>query len=251
MHLLVGRPLGAVLRRFRFTLWPTLFTVPALAILLGLGLWQIDRLHWKTELIANFDARVSAAAVPPPQQVTDTAEWRFRKVRLDGVFLHEKEVLITGKPFEGTAGFHVVTPLRLADGRVILVNRGWVPEKLRQRARRPESLPAGRVTLEGLVRADRRRGYFVPDNEPGNEVWLYVDTAEIARHRGLDAVAGYVVDALRGPGPYSLPIGASDRITVRNEHLQYAITWFLLAATLLAVYLVYHYRRPRGDGDAA
>ena len=236
-----------MLHRFRFTLWPTVFTIPVLAVLLGLGVWQLDRLEWKSALIATFDARVSAAPVAPPETVTDIEEWRFRKLLLEGEFLHEKEVMVTGKPFEGTAGFHVITPMRLDDGRTVLVNRGWVPEKLRNRADRPASLPAGRVVLEGLLREDRRRGYFVPDNEPANEVWMYVDTAEMARHRALGPVAGYVIDALREPGPYRLPIGASDRITVRNEHLQYAVTWFLLALTLVAVYLAYHYRRTGND----
>jgi len=111
-------------RRFRPTLWPTVFTIPALIVLVGLGLWQVDRLQWKTALIETFEARVAEAPAPPPQAVDDIEPWRYRRIQLRGVFQHEKEFLITGKTFEGTAGFHVITPMLLEDDRIILVNRG-------------------------------------------------------------------------------------------------------------------------------
>lgn len=234
-------------RRFRPTLWPTVFTVPALAVLIGLGSWQIDRMQWKTELIDRFESRVAAPVVDAPDAVNDWDAWRFRRVQMTGVFQHEKELMITGKPFEGTAGFHVITPLLLEDGRIILVNRGWIPEKNRDRATRPKSLTQGLVTVEGILRQDKRRGRFVPDNEPQNEVWLYVDTDEMASHREIVPVAGYYVDAIRPPGPYKLPIGATTDISVRNEHLQYAMTWYLLACALVGVYFFYHYRRPEDE----
>lgn len=229
--------------RFRPELRTTAATIPAFAILIGLGVWQLDRLAWKTALIETFETRVAAAPAPPPAAIGDIEEWQFRRLRLEGEFLHDKEVQVTGKPFEGTAGFHVVAPLLLADGRTVLVNRGWVPESRRLPESRRETLVPGPVAVEGILREDRRRGYFVPDNEPEGEVWLYIDTAEIAARRGLGPVAPYYVDALRPPGPYTLPIGASDRIAVRNEHLQYAMTWFLLAAALAGVYIAYHLRR--------
>lgn len=234
-------------RRFRPTLLPTLFTIPALIFLIGLGGWQVDRMRWKSDLISIFETRMAESPVTPPLVVDDMERWRYRRLQMTGVFQHDKEVLLTGRPFEGTAGFHVITPLLLEDNRIVLVNRGWVPEKLRDRATRQETLLPGLVSFQGILREDRRRGSFVPDNEPGNEVWLYVDTAEIARHREIIPVAPYYVDAIREPGPYVLPIGATTTIGVRNEHLQYAITWFLLAAALLVIYVIYHYQRPEPD----
>jgi surfeit locus 1 family protein len=231
-------------RRFRPTLWPTLFTIPAMIVLVGLGSWQIDRLQWKSELIATFEARMAQTPVAPPETIDDMAQWRYRLLQLDGVFQHDKEIQMTGRPFEGTAGFHVITPLILENSRVVLINRGWVPEKLRDPKTRVESLVRGLVSFQGILREDWRRGSFVPDNEPRNEVWLYVDTAQMARHRKVFPVAPYYVEAIRAPGPYVLPIGANIKITVRNEHLQYALTWFLLAGTLLVIYVIYHYQRP-------
>ena len=233
----------------RFQLWPTLFTVPAILLMISLGIWQLQRLAWKTDLIEIFDARVAAPAVTPPLAVDDFEEWRFRRVLLEGVFLHDKEAQRTGQPFNGTAGFHVLTPFRLAaDGRVILVNRGWVPSDRREPAKRPETLIEGPVELIGIIRQDRQRGYFVPANEPEDEIWMTVDVAEIAAARGLEGMANYYVDALRPDGPRELPIGATTTITVRNEHLQYAVTWFLLAITLAVIFVLYH-RPSKPDGE--
>lgn len=234
-------------RRFRPTLWPTLFTIPALLVLVGLGSWQIERLQWKSQLVETFDARIALEPAAAPVAIDDMNKWRYRRIRLDGVFQHDKEILMTGRTFEGSAGFHVLTPMLLKDDRVVIVNRGWVPEKLRSRDKRPETLVDGLVTVMGILREDKRRGAFVPDNEPRNEVWLYVDTNEMASHREIVPVAPYYIDAIRDPGPYVLPIGATASITVRNEHLQYAMTWFLLAGTLLVIYVIYHYRRPEDE----
>ena len=237
-------------RRFRPTFWPTLFTVPALMVLVGLGAWQVERLNWKNSLVETFDSRIAMAPVEAPTTIENMDEWRYRRVELVGVFQHGKEIVMTGRPFEGSAGFHVLTPFLLGDDRIIIVNRGWVPEKLRAREKRPETLVEGLVTVLGIIREDRRRGAFVPDNEPHNEVWLYVDTDQMASHRDIVPVAPYYVDAIRDPGPYTLPIGASAEIAVRNEHLQYAVTWFLLAGTLLVIYVIYHFRRPEDEAGS-
>lgn len=242
-------------RRFRPTLWPTLFTIPALIVLIGLGAWQIERLQWKNALIETFDARMALPAVDAPERIASMADWTYRRVKLVGVYQHQKEILLTGRTFEGNAGFHVLTPLLLSDDRIIMVNRGWIPEKFRDQAKRADTLVEGLVTIEGIVREDKRRGTFVPDNEPENEIWLYVDTHQMAAHREIVPVADYYVDAIRPPGPYSLPIGASTELSVRNEHLQYAVTWFLLAGTLLVIYVIFHLRRPEdpapdGSGTA-
>jgi surfeit locus 1 family protein len=231
---------------FRPRLWPTVFTIPAVLAMLGLGAWQLDRLAWKTALIDSFESRVTQPPVAPPATVGDIEAWRFRHVRATGRFLNDKEIHLTGRPFEGNAGFHVVTPLVVDGGPTVLVNRGWVPMDRRSPQARPETLPAGTVTVDGIVRQAGQKGYFVPENEPGREIWFTVEPAQVAAHLGIGPVADYYIDALRPAGrPTELPIGAVATITVRNEHLQYAITWFLLAATLIAIYVVWHRQMDR------
>jgi len=233
-------------RRFRPTLWATVFTVLAVAFMLGLCYWQIERLVWKTGIIEQFESRVSQPAVALPDELGDIEDWRYRRVRLEGVYLHDKELLITGKPFEGNAGFHLITPMKLTDGRTVLVNRGWIQLKSQGPVDTAPMHVEGVQIVEGLIREDRRKGYFVPANEPQNEVWLYVDTAEMAAARDLGPVLPYYVDRLRDPGPLTMPIGADSRIHVRNEHLSYAVTWALLALTLIVIYVIFHLK-PEDD----
>lgn len=235
---------------FRPRIWPTLFSVPAVLVMLGLGVWQLDRLAWKTELIDSFNARVASEPVAPSASVDDIGEWRFRRVAAMGHFLHDKEIQITGKPFKGTAGFHVVTPFVVEDGPVVFVNRGWVPADRRRPEARPETLIEGPVRIDGLIREAGLKGRFVPDNEPQNDVWFVVEPVPLAAHLGIEGpVANYSIDVLRpSPRPTELPIGAAGEIAVRNEHLQYAITWFLLAATLIVVYVVWHIQADKAAG---
>lgn len=235
---------------FRPRLWPTVFTIPAIVMMLGLAVWQLERLAWKTALIDTFEARVSATPVTPPSNVDDLKEWQFRHVRASGHFLNDKELQLTGKLFEGTAGFHVVTPFVVDGGPTVLVNRGWVPQDRRRADARPETLPKGTVTLDGIVRQAGLKGYFVPDNEPGHDIWFTIEPDQMARHLGIGPVANYYIDALRASvKPTELPIGADAVIHVRNEHLQYAITWFLLALTLIVVYVVWHVQAERKDQE--
>ena len=227
---------------FRPRLWPTLFSVPAVLVMLGLGVWQLDRLAWKTNLIDTFTDRVDGVPVAPPMAVDAITDWRFRRVGATGRFLHDKEVQITGKPFKGTAGFHVITPFVVENGPTIFVNRGWVPATRRRPEARPETLIEGPVRIEGLIREAGLKGQFVPDNEPANDVWFVIEPEPMAAYLGIEGpIANYSIDVLRPSArPTELPIGAASEITVRNEHLQYAITWFLLAGTLVVVYVVWH-----------
>lgn len=235
---------------FRPRLWPTLFTVPAVLVMLGLGVWQLDRLAWKTAEIDSFESRVAAAPVAPPAAIDDPDAWKYRRVRATGRFLNDKEVQLTGRPFEGNAGFHVLTPFVVDGGPTVLVNRGWVPLDRRRPEARPETLPAGTVTVDGIVRVAGRKGYFVPDNEPARDIWFTVEPPQIAAHLGIGPVTNYYVDALRpSEKPTELPIGAVATIQVRNEHLQYALTWFLLAATLAVVYVLWHRQIDRKERE--
>ena len=244
------------MRHFGFqpTLWPTLFTVPALVVILALGFWQLQRLQEKLAVIEAFEARVTAPAVAPPPAGAPVAEIEFQRVSATGRYLVDKEVLILGRPFDGNTGFHVVVPFALDDGRVILINRGWIPEKFGPLPRRPARLapPRDSVTVNGLVHVVRPKGRFVPDNEPGRDMWFTITPSEIGAAKGLDAVATYYIDRLRPtPRDRQLPIGASTEVSVRNDHLQYAITWFSFAISLAVIYVLYHRRRSREEAAAA
>ena len=236
---------------FRPRLWPTLISLPMIVVMLGLGTWQLQRMAWKEGLIDRLESRMMAPAIPAPGPGADIEEIEFRRVTATGEWLHQFEMPLIGRPEKGTVGYHVVTPLRTEEGRVLLVNRGWIPDDRKDAARRPESQPTGTVTVEGIVRRAGLRNSFTPDNEPGRGMWFYVDVPQMAAFAGADGVPDYYIDELRREAGPQLPIGADPMIGLRNEHLQYAITWFAMAFGLIVVYVMWHRRAEREDRDAA
>jgi surfeit locus 1 family protein len=241
--------------RWRSLLAPGLAALVALAILLGLGTWQLQRLAWKEDLIRQVDtrARGEPGAIVPPSEWPrwQAAADEFRRVRLTGVFLHEHETpvhgLASGQRGAPEQGFYLMTPLRTADGAVIMVNRGFVPTGLRDPAARPGSQPPGEVTVTGLVRAPEARTWFTPNDAPAQNSWFTRDPAAIAASRGLASAAPFYVEADATPNPGGWPRGGQFRLEIPNNHLQYALTWFGIALTLVGVFAAFARRRLRPE----
>jgi len=226
---------------FRPFLWLTVFSVPALGVLLALGFWQLDRLAWKTALIDTFHERASATPIMPPEQAAPLAGLEFHNLRLSGYFLHDREVYLTGKTYEGNAGFHVVTPFKSDSGALLLVNRGWVSEAYREPEKRPFSVTDSHVDIRAILRLPQKKGYFVPENEAERGFWFTLRPDEIAAHLGLSgAITSYYADQIREGEVLTLPIAATMNIDVRNTHLNYALTWFGIALSLVGVYIAFH-----------
>ncbi|MEX2454194.1 MAG: SURF1 family protein [Rhodospirillaceae bacterium] len=223
----------------------TVCAVPALMLLVGLGVWQLQRLEWKEALIAERTASLSRPSVEVSAVPADGWQsYDLHRVTLSGRFLHDRTIEIVNRSLKGRPGVHVVTPLALADGRgTVLVDRGWAPPA---RDRRPGEMryPEGDVTLDGILRAGGRPNPWFPDNEPENRIWFYADPSAMAAALGLEDARPYIVEA--GPGDVagaSYPVGGQTVVSIANNHLQYALTWFGLAGTLIAIYVLYHVRR--------
>lgn len=230
--------------------WPTLLAVAGVAVLVGLGIWQLQRMQWKDGLMARIAERAKA---PPKtlgeilalRRATDDVE--YHRVRLDGAFRHEREAhyfTVIG----GETGWRVVTPFVTSDA-IVLVDRGFVPDRLKEPDTRRDGRIAGRLTLTGLVRAPGRRGLFTPANEPDRNNWFWRDLEGMARTlldlAERERLAPFFVEAEAGDIPGGWPRGGVTRLELPNRHLEYAVTWFALAATLGGVYLVFARSRLR------
>nr|WP_218647607.1 SURF1 family protein [Sphingobium lactosutens] len=209
-------------------------TLIALLLFFGfsaLGAWQVHRLAWKRDLIARVDARIHAAPVPAPKSATKADE--YRRVTVGGVFLHDKAALVQASTVRGP-GFWVLTPLRHDDGAITLVNRGFVPSR-----KAAYDKPQGVTRVIGLARLTEPDGGFLRSNDPSRDRWYSRDVAAITKARGLgENVAPYFIDAGAGPSPSRFPVGGLTVVSFPNNHLQYAITWFALAAMTVGAYMV-------------
>jgi surfeit locus 1 family protein len=214
-------------------------------LLAGLGIWQIERLHEKEALIANVERGLSAPPVPLGDALANgatNAEWRH--VRVTGHFLHDKELYIFSRGPLGAVGVDIVTPMVLADGGTVLIDRGFVPEALHQSATRQAAQVTGEVSLTGVLRLSREPGLFTPAPNAETRLWFVKDVPSMAKVAGL-TVPPIVVEADATPNPGGWPLGGQTRVEFPNDHLQYAVTWFGLALALMGVYLFYHRSRGR------
>ncbi|MBW9113264.1 SURF1 family protein [Rhizobium cauense] len=212
--------------------------VSLIVALTSLGVWQVERLSWKKDLIARVDQRVHAEPVPAPTR----AEWNdvsrakdeYRHVMAQGTLQNDRETLIYASTALG-AGYWVITPLSLADGTSLLINRGFVPTDRRDPKTRSEGQVSTPVKITGLLRISEPRGTLLKSNDPNSDRWYSRDVAAIAEHRNIALVAPYFIDADATVNPGALPVGGLTQIAFPNNHLVYAITWFVLAAMVAAL----------------
>ena len=227
---------------FRPLLWPSIFSVIIFAILFSFGTWQVKRLFWKEALIERYTTQSQSNPIKNPSKL-DSSINEFKSVEFTGSFLHKNEIYITGKTYEGNAGFHVITPFELNNNKIILINRGWVSEGYRNPEKRKFSLVEGQILIKGIIRYPQKKGYFVPENDGKNGFWFTIKPNEIINFLNLTSnkvINNYYIDALRQGEKLTLPIGVTGKPKLRNQHLSYAVTWYGLALSLLFVYFSYH-----------
>jgi surfeit locus 1 family protein len=229
---------------FRPLFWPTLFTAPAVLLLLALGFWQVERLFWKRDLITQRQAAVAAAPVAAPLNLDEALGMEFRRVIDAGVFLNNKEIYLGATSEAGRQGYQVLTPLLEPGGRAVFVNRGFIPAELKDPANRVAGQIAGTVRVQGLLRLPpvETPAWFLPDNRPDLNYWFWVDLPAMSAADKLDRVAPFYIDADATPNPGGWPKGGVTRLALPNDHLQYAITWFSLAIALIVIYVLFHRR---------
>jgi surfeit locus 1 family protein len=229
----------------RTLLVPASATLGALAILIGLGVWQIERKQWKEGLIAALQQRLAAAPIELPPQASwsglDRAEMEFRRVHFRAEFSDGEEALVftAGSTLRsGTSGpgYWVFAPVTVQDGNVV-VDRGFAPETAKQPAAHAPPLSA--IDIVGVLRWPDRRSFFTPADDPARNLWFVRDPAAIAASKGWGDVAPFYVEQEAPTPPSGLPVPGKLEPNLPNNHLQYAITWFGLAAVLAGMFGAY------------
>lgn len=218
----------------------------AFVTLISLGNWQVRRLHWKEALLASVEQQLQAPPITLAEaEALPRSEIEYRPIEVTGRFEHDRERHFFAT-YQGQSGYYVYTPLRLADGRAIFVNRGFVPFDMKDAATRQEGQVTGAVTVTGLARdrLDEKPSFAVPENDIAQNIFYWKDIDAMAQSTGLspDEVVPFFIDADDAPNPGGLPVGGVTRISFPNDHLQYAVTWYGLAAVLAVIVGLLAYR---------
>jgi surfeit locus 1 family protein len=226
----------------------TVVTAVCLAILIGLGVWQLERKTWKENLIATVNARISQ----PPQALPPSGRWanltpaadEYARVAFAAEFLEGQEAFAytagsSLRPDVEGQGFWVFAPARLPGGDVILINRGFVPKDRKNAGTRAQGKPQGRVDIVGYMRWPEHRGPFTPDDDVKNNVWYVRDPKAMAAAHHWAVTAPFYIDQELPVPPGGLPKPGKIEVKLPNNHWQYALTWFGLALALAGVYGVW------------
>jgi cytochrome oxidase assembly protein ShyY1 len=232
-------------------LLPAAFAAAAFAILIALGVWQLQRKAWKEGLIADLAERTAAPPSPiPPRrawpQLGPTDEFRRVSGRVE--FMPGRE----GRVYSGGGGlredikrpgYFVFAPARLADGAVVVINRGHVEHPNPDASLKPLALPTMPIDIMGTLRWPEPPGRFVSPYSEQQDLWLVRDHRAMAERYGWGEVAPFYVE-MESPAPAGgVPSPGRLQVKLRNDHLGYAITWFGLAGALLAVFGLWAVRR--------
>jgi surfeit locus 1 family protein len=214
--------------------------VPLFALLVGLGIWQLERLQWKLNLIAEIAHNMHAPAISLDQALKlGVAGAQYRRVALNGHFDNAKENYLYTTGPKGRPAYHLLTPLLIDGGGAVIVDRGYIPLVLHDPASRPGSESAGNVNVVGILRTPDQPGVFTPSPDLRHRVWFARDVEAMAQRDHLRLVAPVVLEAV-ATGGAKWPRGGQTRVDLPNDHLQYALTWFLLAAALAVLYIAWH-----------
>ena len=234
----------------------TLASLAALAVLITLGTWQLQRLQWKEELISAVESRVETAPVDLPSralwQTLDVEEIIYQPVRARGRDVGESFYVFTtisspqNGPYAGQ-GYWVLTPLVTQEGGVLFVNRGFIPISMKADFA-AQGLPSGEIEVTGLVKPDEPPAFFTPEPDPERNLFYSRDVNAMAAAAGLASrpVAPFYIDALES-GEGGLPQARETLLSFPNNHLGYALTWYGLALTLIGVAVAFIWRIVREE----
>ena len=234
-------------RRFRPRLLPTVATIAGIVLFVSAGQWQHRRMEQKEALRTQFDAANAAAPALLPGNPVDWAAWRYRNVSAEGIFDPARQILIDNKIEQGHAGYHVVTPLLLAEGRAVLVDRGWIAAG-ESRARLPIAVPpAGKVTVHGRVNIPTPNYVELTRDASSGPVWENLDPARYSSAVGLE-VPPMVIEQ-------TTPISADDQLVRKwpapdfgiERHQIYMMQWYFFAATAAGLWLYFNLRPARPE----
>ncbi len=228
-------------RHFKFSAWKLIATVTGMAILIGLGVWQLERLQWKTALIEMRAAHQKLPVLDSLPKDIDYKPLNFRRAHLIGLIEESKTIFLGPRTSNGKAGYHMLVPMTLGDGRSILVDKGFIPSEYVKRTFKPGHIEI----LSGTLVEPPLPGPFTPVNPPvydklDGDKFYWVDLLAIGNAIGAQRLVPLVLESDKMGDGY--PIGGQGMQDLPNDHLQYALFWFTMALILFVIYILSSFR---------
>ena len=205
-----------------------IFSSLTMIILLSLGTWQLERLRWKSHIISTMNKHISLS----PKEINasvinDIKNYNYRRVKLEGTYIYNKNITIYSKVLNGKVGRHLLIPFKTKFGH-ILVNKGFIPKGYNIDLAFAEK--AKNISINGIVKFQQKINYFTPKNNLITNEWYYINLDEIGKFLNIPLMDFYLIEEDNPMERY--PVGSQYNLKVPNDHLQYAITWFSLAIAL-------------------
>jgi len=211
----------------------TLFSLIISLICFCLSGWQVKRLFWKSDLIDSLELAYKSSPTNINNLYADLQEFKYKKILVEGTFIN-KNMYLEPRFYNGQVGFNLVSPFLLKDGRVILIDRGWVREKKFFNDGNEKN-----VFLQGILKKSGNTNFFTPANVPKDNSWFYVDILQMSEYVGLNLINGVFLELINENDFNNYPITKDPKAELPNNHLQYAITWTILGFIFLVMNYIY------------
>lgn len=223
----------------KFELIPFICVVIALTLLISLGNWQLNRLSQKEHFIQTIEINIKN----PPITVNTINNniKHYAKIELEGKFLKDKNIFLYGRRSASPEkdGYYLLSPFKTTNDDILLVSRGWIPQSTKD-SFSEYNQPTETVKIIGIALPHEKKNFLVPDNDKKKNIWFNIDLSMAQEVVGTNITNFYLMQI----GSNDLPDGGKPLSTthlnkIRNDHMEYAITWYSLGACLVILFLIY------------
>ena len=217
-----------------------LFTLISIIISLlcfSLSVWQIKRLYWKKDLIKNIENAYNSEPININTLSGDLNNFKFKKIYLEGYFLNEKNMFLGPRTNMNQVGYNLITPFLIKDNRYILINRGWIKEKIKIKNQKKKYL------IKGILKKGNVKNIFTPNNSIKENLWFYINIDQMSEFADLIFIEDVFLDLIESRPDEKYTVINSSIPKFSNNHLQYAITWGMLSLLFLIMNYIYNKRK--------
>ena len=208
-----------------------------ICFLLLLGYWQTQRLEWKTNIINSVEKNYMLKLEKFPFEGGMDKEFEFMQVELKGFFIKEKLMYFFKSNLNGMSGFEIVLPLKTEDAKYVYVILGWIPYDFKEKFNL-EFIDANKeFIVNGALIYSKERKPLIPDNEYSASIWYLLNTDEMDNFHKIES-SSYILK-ITDQNKFENLLIEFEPSNIRNNHLQYAVTWFLLSIVILIMYIYY------------